>query len=293
MRAGFVTREVWTGLRRNVTMTLAMILTTAISLVLLGAGLLIAHEVDEMKSLYYENVQVSVFLDQKITAGQQSTLAAELKAQPEVKHVTFENKDRAYARFKQLFRSDPEIVAHTPKNYIPAAYHVELKNPERYKLVTREFDGKPGVFKVSADANVLDKLFTVLNGLRNGAIVVAIVQAVAALLLIANTIQVAAYTRRTETGIMRLVGASRWYVQFPFIVEAALAGLIGAALAVGGLALTKVLFVDRTLKSLVDSGFLRPLQWHTILLVSPILAGVGIVLGALAATLTLRLYVRL
>ncbi|MGI8868706.1 MAG: permease-like cell division protein FtsX [Mycobacteriales bacterium] len=293
MRAGFVAREVWTGLRRNVTMTLAMILTTAISLVLLGAGILMAKQVDEMKNLYYSNVQVTIFLDQKITSVQKTTLVSELKSQPEIKNFSYETQDQAYKRFKKLFQQNPDIIKGTPKNYIPAAYHVELKNPERYKLVSKAFDGKPGVFKVTADAQVLDKLFTVLNGLRDGAIVVAIVQAVAALLLIANTIQIAAYTRRTETGIMRLVGASRWYVQFPFVVEAALAGLIGAVLAVGGLALTKVFFMDRTLRSLVNSGFLRPLHWHTIWAVTPILGGVGIVLGALAALLTLRLYVRL
>ncbi|MGI8531948.1 MAG: FtsX-like permease family protein, partial [Geodermatophilaceae bacterium] len=146
---------------------------------------------------------------------------------------------------------------------------------------------------VKDEGDFLDRLFGLLNGLRNGTIAVAIIQALAALLLISNTIQLAAFTRRTETSIMRLVGASRWYTQLPFILEAALAGLIGALLAFGGLALAKVYFVDETLAGPIQAGIIPPIDWVNILTVTPIIAVSGIALASVASYVTLRLYVRL
>ena len=135
-------------------------------------------------------------------------------------------------------------------------------NPERYPVIAEEFpNGQNGVDQVRDEGDFLDRLFSLLNGARNATIAVAVVQALAALLLISNTIQLAAFNRRNETNIMRLVGASRWYTQLPFILEAALAGLIGGLLAVGGLVLTKVLFVDHTLAGPIKAGIIPPVDW--------------------------------
>lgn len=293
MRTSFVFSEVRTGLRRNLTMTIAMILTTAISLVLLGAGLLIAHEISDMKQVYYGNIEISIFLDKNVTSAQQASLQNELRADPEVKSFSYESKQQAYQRFKELFKSDPSLVQGTSPSSLPASFRIKLNNPERYPVIVRHFQGAPGVKQVATGAELLKKVFNLLDGLRTGTIVVAVIQAIAALLLIANTIQLAAFTRRAETGIMRLVGASRWYTQLPFILEAALAGLIGAVLAVGGLVLTKVFFIDKTLGTLITSGVLRPIEWGTIWVVSPVLGAIGVALASLAAYITLRLYVRL
>jgi cell division transport system permease protein len=238
MRVNFVLSEVATGLRRNLTMTVAMILTTAISLGLMGTGLLIAGMISDMKEIYYDKVQVSIFLADGVTDEQRSSIEQQLADSPEVASYLYESKDEAYEDF-------------------------------------------------------LDRLFSLLNGARNATIAVAVVQALAALLLISNTIQLAAFNRRNETNIMRLVGASRWYTQLPFILEAALAGLIGALLAVGGLVLTKVLFVDKTLAGPIKAGIIPPVDWGAIAFISPIIAGAGVGLAAVAAYVTLRLYVRL
>jgi cell division transport system permease protein len=123
--------------------------------------------------------------------------------------------------------------------------------------------------------------------------VLAVLQAIAALLLISNTIQVAAFNRRTETGIMRLVGASRWYTQLPFMLEAAVAGLAGALIAVLGLFGLKYLLWDRALAEPVRSGIVPPLDIGSIIMVSPWVALVGVLLATVAAYVTLRLYVRL
>ncbi|MGZ4550535.1 MAG: permease-like cell division protein FtsX [Blastococcus sp.] len=293
MRVNFVLSEVATGLRRNLTMTVAMILTTAISLGLMGTGLLIAGMISDMKAIYYDKVQVSIFLSDNVTDQQRQAIASQLKSSPEVKHYIYESKTEAYARFKQQFSQQPELVQNTPADALPESFRVELVNPERYSVIAATFpDGKNGVDKVRDEGDFLNRLFSLLNGARNATIAVAVVQALAALLLISNTIQLAAFNRRNETNIMRLVGASRWYTQLPFILEAAVAGLIGALLAVIGLVLTKVLFVDRTLAGPIKAGIIPPVDWSAIAFISPIIAGAGVGLAAIAAYVTLRLYVR-
>lgn len=294
MRLNFVFSEVWTGLRRNLTMTIAMVLTTAVSLGLLGAGLLIAREISQTKSIYYGKIEVSVFLQSKVTPAQKADIEERLRSSPEVKSYSFETQAEAYKRFKQLFAKQQVLVQQTPADFLPASFQVKLRNPEHFPIIAKDFPAKQdGVDSVQDQGAILNRLFSLLNGMRNATIAIAIVQALAALLLISNTIQVAAFTRRTETGIMRLVGASRWYTQLPFILEAAVAGLAGAVLATAGLALAKKLFIEKTLGSVIDSGILRDVNWSSILMVSPILAVVGVLLASVAAYFTLRLYVRL
>jgi cell division transport system permease protein len=294
MRANFVLSEVATGLRRNLTMTVAMILTTAISLGLMGTGLLIAGMISEMKEIYYDKVQVSIFLTDDVTDEQRAAIETELKDSPEVKGYLYESKEEAYERFQQQFSQQPELVENTPADALPESFRVEMVNPERYEVIAAEFpSGQNGVDQVRDEGDFLDRLFSLLNGARNATIAVAVVQALAALLLISNTIQLAAFNRRNETNIMRLVGASRWYTQLPFILEAAIAGLIGGLLAAGGLILTKVLFVDRTLSGPIKAGIIPQVEWSEIIQNSVIISAVGVGLAGTAAYVTLRLYVRL
>jgi cell division transport system permease protein len=294
MRVNFVLSEVATGLRRNLTMTVAMILTTAISLGLMGTGLLIWHMIDDMKAIYYDKVQVAIFLADGVTDEQRSAIETKLKDSPEVKSYLYESKDEAYARFQQQFSQQPDLIQNTPADALPESFRVELKNPERYPVIAQEFpNGQNGVDQVKDEGDFLDKLFSLLNGARNATIAVAVVQALAALLLISNTIQLAAFNRRNETNIMRLVGASRWYTQLPFILEAALAGLVGGLLAVGGLVLTKLLFVDKTLAGPIKAGIITGIDWSDIASTGAIVTLAGVALAGIASYVTLRLYVRL
>jgi cell division transport system permease protein len=294
MRVNFVLSEVAAGLRRNLTMTVAMILTTGISLGLMGTGLLIANMIGDMREIYYDKIQVSIYLAEGVSDQQRDAIAAQLDASPEVKDYIYESKADAYERFTQQFQEQPALIANTPQDALPESFRVELVNPQRYPVIAEEFpNGQNGVDEVRDEGDFLDRLFSLLNGARNGTIAVAIVQALAALLLISNTIQLAAFNRRNETNIMRLVGASRWYTQLPFILEAAVAGLIGALLAIGGLVLTKLLFVDKTLAGPIKAGIIPPVDWSAIATISPVIAAAGVGLAAVAAYVTLRLYVRL
>jgi cell division transport system permease protein len=271
-----------------------MILTTGISLGLMGTGLLIANMIGDMREIYYDKIQVSIYLADDVTDPQRDAIAAQLDASPEVKDYIYESKADAYERFTQQFQEQPALIANTPEDALPESFRVELVNAQRYAVIAEQFpNGQNGVDEVRDEGDFLDRLFSLLNGARNGTIAVAIVQALAALLLISNTIQLAAFNRRNETNIMRLVGASRWYTQLPFILEAALAGLIGALLAVGGLVLTKVLFVDKTLAGPIKAGIIPPVDWSAIAAISPVIAAAGVGLAAVAAYVTLRLYVRL
>src|SRR3712207_6639390 len=149
MRVNFVLSEVATGLRRNLTMTVAMILTTAISLGLMGTGLLIAGMISDMKEIYYDKVQVSIFLTDDVSEDQRDAIASQLDASPEVASVVYESKEEAYDRFRQQFSQQPELVENTPPDALPESFRVELVNPERYEVVAAAFpNGENGVDQV-------------------------------------------------------------------------------------------------------------------------------------------------
>src|ERR671916_746922 len=279
MRASFVFSEVATGLRRNVTMTMAMILTTAISLGLLGGGLLVVRTIDQMQRDYYQRVETVVYLSADISANDpgctSSTCAAlrgELESAAGVQSVLFENRQAAYARFQRIFEGQPELLA----------------DPQRFPSIAKSFNGRPGVDRVTDQGEYLRQLFRALNGLRNATFVIALIQALAALLLISNTIQVSAFTRRAEVGVMRLTGATRWYTQLPFLLEAVVAGVIGGLLAIAGLVIAKVAFIDRVLAGVFEAAIVPRLGYADIFAVAPILMLVGAVVAALTGYVTLR-----
>ncbi|MBB5957396.1 cell division transport system permease protein [Saccharothrix tamanrassetensis] len=299
MRTSFVFSEVVTGLRRNVTMTIAMILTTAISLGLLGGGLLIVRMVDKMQDNYQSKLEVSVLLTNDVSANDKDCaqqpcagLRSALEATSGVETVVYENREKGYERFKQIFEAQPELVKLARPEAIPATFRVKLEDPARANVIVQAFTGKAGVKAVNDQGEFLGRLLDVFNGLRNIVLALALIQALAALLLISNTIQVSAFTRRTEVGIMRLVGATRWYTQLPFLIEAVVAGVIGAIVGVGGLALM-VFGATRVSGDLFTSQILPPMGMLDVVIISPILLGVAVFISALTGYVTLRLYVRL
>jgi cell division transport system permease protein len=299
MRASFVFSEVLTGLRRNVTMTVAMILTTMISLLLLGGGLLVVRMIDKTQSVYEDKLQVNVYLTNDISANDKDcqddpcrTLREDLENDPAVESVKYENRDQAYKRFKEIFASQPELVKLARPEALPASFNVKLFDPDRPEVIIQTFSGRVGVDSIADQSEFLDRFFGALNGVRDLTFVIALIQAVAALLLISNTVQVSAFTRRTEVGIMRLVGATRWYTQLPFLLEAVVAGVIGAVLAIGLLSLAKVWFLDRLLEGPFAAGVIRPIEGLDILLVAPWLLLTAIGISAVTGYVTLRLYVR-
>ncbi|MGV9211438.1 permease-like cell division protein FtsX [Micromonospora sp. RB23] len=290
MRVKYVLSEVLVGLWRNVTMTIAMIITMAVSLTMLGASGLMYRQVDDMKDLYYKNIEVSIFLSQEVSEQQRTDLNDKLKNDPLVKEVIYVNKDEAYKKFQEMYQDAPDLVNAVKPDQLPESFRLKLKNPEQYKNIYDQYKETEGVDEIVDQSRLLDKIFDVLTAIQNIALAAAIVMAIAALLLVANTIQVAAYSKRREVAVMKLVGASNWFIQAPFVLEAVVAGLIGALLGLVALVAAKYLLFDGSLKAL--QGLLSPISWGDILVVFPLMAVVGGLVSAATAWITLRFYLR-
>ena len=296
MRFGFLINEVLTGFRRNVTMTIAMILTTAISIGLFGGGLLVVRLADNSRAIYLDRVESQVFLTNDVSANDPTcdadpckSLRQKIEDRDDVRSVRFLNRDDAY---NDAIKKFPQYKDVAGKDAFPASFVVKLDNPEQHKDFDDSIAGQPGVLNVLNQKDLIDRLFAVLDGLSNAAFAVALVQSVGAVLLIANMVQVAAYTRRTEVGIMRLVGASRWYTQLPFLVEACLAALIGVIISIVGLIIVRALFLENALNQFYEANLIARVDYADILYISPILIFVGVVMAGITAYATLRLYVR-
>ncbi|MGV9825351.1 MULTISPECIES: permease-like cell division protein FtsX [unclassified Gordonia (in: high G+C Gram-positive bacteria)] len=302
MRANFIISEVLNGLRRNVTMTVAMILTTAITLGMFGGGLLVIQMADKSQKIFLDRVEMQFYINDAVTAADPdcqkapcSVLRAELEKQPGVGSVTYLSKEDAYKAAKAAFeQSAPEIADMISPDANPASLKVRMSDPAEFGAVLDKFADRKdlGVDGVLDQRELVKRIFSVLDGVRNAAFAVAAVLAIAAILLIVNTVQVAAFTRRTEVSIMRLVGATRWYTQLPFLLEAVVAAFIGSLLAIGGLFAAKVLFFDNALRDLYGVNILARITTADVLFVSPWLILAGIVLAGATAYVTLRVYVR-
>ncbi|MGH3344494.1 MAG: permease-like cell division protein FtsX [Carbonactinosporaceae bacterium] len=300
MRATFVFSEIGIGLRRNLTMTIAVIVSVAISLALFGAALLIRAQVDTMKSYWYDKVEVSIFLCKQnsdapgcqggaITDEQRQKIDRELSSLSQVKKVYYESQQEAYDRFKDQF-SDSALAKNITPDQMPESFRVKLNNPEKYEIVASLFTGREGVDQVQDQREVLEPIFRVLQVFQVIAIVVALLMLSVALLLIINTIRVAAFSRRRETGIMRLVGASNFYIQLPFLLEGAIAGLIGAVLASVFVVAIKIFGIDHYLAP--TFRFMAFIGWDSVIATIPILMIVGVAMSGLASFATLRKYLR-
>lgn len=301
MRAQFVLSEIWIGLRRNLTMTIAVITTVAISLALFGGGLLINSQVSAMRGFWDKRISITIYLCNElspnkvceengaITDEDRKALEADLKAMPEVSDVEFVTAKEALADFRERFANDKAMIEATQEGDLPENFRVQLADPTKYEEVQKSVEGRPGVDTISNDKNVLDQFFGLLDGLKWAALTVAFIQLAAAALLIGNTIRLSAYSRRRETGIMRLVGASNFYIQLPFLLEGAIAGLIGGIFASGFIVATNYFLLSR-----IQSwfNFNTALGAGSLLYVIGVSMILGILLCTVASFLTLRRYLR-
>ncbi len=299
MRFQYVFQEIGTGLRRNLTMTIAVVVTVTISLFLLGLALLMRAQASTMKDYWYDRVEISVFMCNAYDTGEQcatgqvneeqkATILQTLEAHPEVESVEFESQQQAYERFQERFQES--IAESITADQLQESYRVKLKNPERYEGVVSAIAGLPGVNQVVDLRELLSDFFRMLSYIQRGALALAGLGVLAALLLIANTVRVAAFSRRRETGIMRLVGASNFYIQLPFVVEAAIAGLIGGAVACGFLAIVEATAIQRVAAPALS--FTSWVGWSDVIAIMPILLITGVAMAAVTGFITLRRYLR-
>jgi cell division transport system permease protein len=291
VRARFVLSEMAIGLRRNLSMTVAVVLTVAISLTGLGGAWLVHKQVNTMKDYWFDKIQVSVFLTKDVTQPERDAIRTELQQLPQVQQVYYESKQQAYERFKQQFKDVPSLVKNTSPDALPESYRVKLKDPRKYAIVASAVQNMPGVDEVQGRSKALENFFRFLNGLQRVVLFGAALALLATVLLIFNTVRLAAFSRRRETGIMRLVGASDIYIQAPFVLEGAFAGLIGAGIAVLGLVGFKAVMIDHGVKQ-VFGNIVRYIGWDVVLQTIPIVLLVGVLLAAITSMATLQRYLR-
>ncbi|WP_433499914.1 permease-like cell division protein FtsX [Sphaerimonospora sp. CA-214678] len=298
MRANFIFSEVWIGLRRNLTMTIAVIVTVAVGMALLGIGLMINSQVSTMTNYWTDKVELSVFLCQKDSAfetckgkptlnqAQKTQLQQTIEGLPEVAKVEYEDQKAAYENFKEQ-PNNKVFLTVIQASDLPDSFRVKLKDPDNSQAVVNALSGQAGIANIVNQREILDTYFGFLGKLQWMALGVAIIMVIAATLLIANTVRLSAYNRRRETGIMRLVGASNLYIQLPFVMEGVIAGLIGGVCAAVLLIITKILIFDG-----IQSYMAQPLGWDTLAGVITFTMVVGVVICILASFVTLRRYLR-
>ena len=257
--------ETWSGIKSNLSMTIAVIVTMWVSLALFGAGLLAYQQVELMKGGWYDRIEISVFLcnadsvgdnctpGEDVSAEEKAAIEEVLDTNPEVAEWHHETKEEAFAEFEKAFKGT-SLEGTVTVDQMQESYRIKLVNPEQYEGVVSAVVGMPGVQVVQDLREVLDRLFEWLAVLQWGTVIASALLLLAAALQIANTIRMAAFARRREIGIMRLVGASNFYIMLPFLLESLIAALIGALFACGTLALGMQFLIRQKAQVLIQAS---------------------------------------
>lgn len=302
MRLGLVLSEVGQGFRRNLSMVISVILVTFISLTFVGAAILLQMQIGQMKGYWFDRAQVAVYLCTdfvdtggcaltEATADQKANIEAQLETEPLAGLIAsweFEDHDAAYANYLEQFGDDASSFVEP--EFLPETFWVSLKDPEQSAAIVERLSGEPGVEEVVDQREYLQPIFDALAAASYTAIGIAVLMLIAAVLLIATTIRLSAFSRRREIGIMRLVGASNRFIQTPFILEGMLAALIGAVLAGGAVVAIVHFFVQGYLNAV--PGTTPYVDLGDALLVVPILLAIGLALAAISAAVAIRRYLR-
>ena len=303
MKLRFILSEVGKGLARNRAMSVAVIIVTYVSLLFVGVAGLSQMQVMQMKSQWYDKIEVSIYMcatddatpscnateatEAQISAVRDKLNSAEMSQY--VKNVYEESKEEAYENYLKLY-GDSTISEWTTVDMMPVSFRVKLVDPEQYSIIKEEFSGAAGVSQVKDQREIIEPLFNVIDAARLMALGLGGVMIIAAILLISTTIRLSAMSRETETQIMRYVGASNLFIQAPFMIEGALAAITGAILAVGTL-FAGVHFLVQ--------GWLAPsFSWTSFIgathvwIMTPILILAAVALALIASAVSLAKYTK-
>jgi cell division transport system permease protein len=232
IKVDYAVQESVTNIRRNFFITFAAILVVGVSLFLGGSALLLERATSRASNEWTSQVEVAVFLSTDISPDERSKLQSDLTSMTEVKSVIYESKQQAYERFKRLFANQPDIVNNTDPSALPESFRVKLKDPHQFEIIRDRLEGRAGIYQIRDEREVVKQLFRSTETQRKMSFINSIVVFIAAVLLIATTIRMAIFSRRKEIGIMKLVGATNWFIRIPFMLEGIVQGLIGGVLAV-------------------------------------------------------------
>jgi cell division transport system permease protein len=253
IKVDYVLRETATNLTRNVTLTVASVLTVVVSLTLFGSAWMLNQGVNNANDRFKGGIEFIVYMQPTSDDAQRKSIEDDLLANPDVKDITYVDQDATYEEFKDLFGDSPQLVETVTPDILPPSYRVapRVKDPEVVQALGQQFNDKPGVYDVVFAFEVVKRIQDTFNKIGARFLVASGLLLFAALLLILNTIRVAMFARRREIEVMKLVGATNWFIRVPFIVEGVVQALIGAVIAV--LSMTFVIrpFIDELSKDRV------------------------------------------
>jgi cell division transport system permease protein len=288
LRINYFLGETITNLRRNFLMTIAAISTVAISLLLLGGVQILGLIVRNVTYTWEAKVEVSVFLLDTATQNEIDDIQSTLIGYDEVEEVTFVSKAEAYEEFKRIYRNQPELYETLPEDSLPASFRVKLHNADDAEEIDARIEGAPGVEEARTGGEVIKRLLQVNSLLRTITFAMSLILLIAAAALIANAIRVAIYARRDEIGIMKLVGATNWFIRIPFMLEGVFAALSGALVAGLIVFLGNALLFSRVGDAIQFLGPVLSFSTGELVGVLVLLVGVGIAVGLIGSTLALR-----
>jgi cell division transport system permease protein len=286
LKLDYVVRETSTNMRRNVTLNIAAIVTMAVSLGLFGSAMLLRAGVDALSSRWEEGVEVIVFLDRAITDEARDDLEQTLTAHPQVAGVRYMDTEASLEEYRRIFENNPAMLAEGEANpeLLPTSFRVtpDTENPQAILSMTEQFATEEGVFKALSALEGVRRLQSLSSTAQRLIFITALGLLMAALLLILNAIRMAMFARRREIEVMKLVGATNWFIRIPFMFEGVVQGLIGSLFA-----LATVFFLDKFMEEVgSDSnnilfGFVAASSETIVVMVMVVV--LGVVIGAVGS----------
>ncbi|MGH3508645.1 MAG: permease-like cell division protein FtsX [Nocardioidaceae bacterium] len=305
MQLTYVFSELRTGLKRNLSMSVAVIVTIFVSLTLVGMGLLLNSQAHKAEDYWGSKLQITVFLcnqnsttancvNGEVTDAQKQAIVQVLNTNPEVASWTMQSKQQAYDKWKAAYvannSTERQVYASIRPSDMQESYWIKLKNPRQFLGIKSAVQGLPGVNTVRDLREVLKPIYFWMNVLKWGAIAIASFLLVAAILQVGNTIRLAAFARRREIGIMRLVGASSLYIQLPFLMESLVAAVIGVGLAALALVMFMWLVIYHTLRP--SSNIVAWIDWSDAEVAIGYIAVIGLLLTLVPTLVMTRKYLK-
>lgn len=291
----YIARETGHNLLRNISLTLASVLTVAVSLSLVGSALLLRQGVQNATARWEGGIEFIIFVEPEASAEQEQAIQDKLANSPAVETWTYVDREQAYEEFVDMFQSTPEMIETVDPSILPPSFRVVPTNPDAaaIRALGEQFEDEPGVFRVVFAFEVVQQVQHLARWLSIGILVIAGVLLGAALLLILNTIRMAMFARRREIEVMKLVGATNWFIRIPYMLEGLIQGVVGAIIAVGAVFAVKSVLFDRSRSGSIDSlailqGFV--VSSSEVMGTSLFVLGVGVLVGVIGSGIAVSRY---
>lgn len=284
-------REAIQSIIRNSWISVASVGVVAVSLLILGSSLLLVLNANHIAANLESSVEISLFLKEQVTKDEVADLEDEIADMPEVTEVVFVSKQQALEEMRDNFGEKSDILAGLEeKNPLPDALRIRTSTVEQVAPLAAELENYDEVDQVRYGQGVVEKLLALSKWIRTAGLVTMVLLGIAAVFLIATTIRLSVYSRRKEIGIMKILGATNWFVQFPFVLEGMILGLIGSLLAVIVIYFGYISLIDNIQLSLpfmqlvTDRSLIKPLMQGLLL--------VGLAIGAVGSMISMRKFIK-